>query len=401
MRVFANLFLVLFLADGGVSLLDELVSLLSPVAFLSGARGALAGSVMILAVPVYLCLGIDRRLPKRVFIPLVLFVLWCPLAAWFFPPLAGNRAYGLLAAAAQVALGLLPLTRFRKGRGRSLTMPPAMFDAPWFSLRNTLVFGAVNLVVLPLALAMLVLSAANSYMAGYTSGFMRLAPGGLYMTERFYRRDNRTIRLAAMIHVGEKAYYEELAGSVGPGRTIVLAEGVTDDGNLLRNRMDYGKVAGFLGLTSQAEMRFRGRVIEPEALDEASRGGEKKLPDILRADLDVSSFRPPTILFLNTMGKQLRESRSLMEGLLAMNAWSKKNITREMQDVIMDDILHRRSREVVRHLGKALDRYDTVVIPWGALHMKEIEEEVLKRGFRLQEERERVSIDFRRMLPGR
>ena len=65
MRVFANLFLVLFLADGGVSLLDELVSLLSPVAFLSGARGALAGSVMILAVPVYLCLGIDRRLPKR------------------------------------------------------------------------------------------------------------------------------------------------------------------------------------------------------------------------------------------------------------------------------------------------------------------------------------------------
>src|SRR5512141_88364 len=101
MRVFANLFLVLFLADGVVSLLDELVSLLSPVAFLSGARGALAGSVMILAVPVYLCLGIDRRLPKRVFLPLTIFVLWCPLSVWFFPSLAGNRAYGLLAAAAQ------------------------------------------------------------------------------------------------------------------------------------------------------------------------------------------------------------------------------------------------------------------------------------------------------------
>ena len=117
--------------------------------------------------------------------------------------------------------------------------------------------------------------------------------------------------------------------------------------------------------------------------------------------MDVSAFRPPTILFLNTMGKQLQESHSLVKGLLAINAWAEKNITREMHDVIMDDILHRRNREVIRYLGKALDRYDTVVIPWGAMHMKEIEEEVLKRGFVLQEERERVSIDFRRMLLGR
>jgi hypothetical protein len=405
MRVFANLFLVLFLADGGVSLLDELVSLLPPVLLLSGVRSALALSVMVMAVPVYLCLGIDRRLPKRVFLPLTLFVFWCPLSVLFFPALAGNRAYGLLASAAQVALCMLPLSRFRTAGARSLTMPPAMFDAPLFSLKNTLVFGAANLFVIPLALPLLVLYAANSYMATYTSGFMRLSPGGLYMTERTYRRDSRTIRLAGMIHVGEKEYYDELVSSVGPGRTIVLAEGVSDDRHLLRNRMDYGKVAGFLGLTSQERMHFRGRLIEAEALDEPqvrSRDAGKKEPaDILMADLDVSAFRPPTILFLNAIGKQLQESPSLVKGLLASNAWATKNITREMNEVIMDDILHRRNREVIRQLAKALDRYDIVVIPWGALHMKEIEQEVLKRGFKLQEERERVSIDFRKMLLGK
>ncbi len=407
MRFFANLFLVLFIADGGVSLLDELVSLLSPVAFLSGARNVLADSVIVMAVPVYLCLGIDRRLPKRVFLPLTLFVFWCPLSAWFFPALAGNRTYGLLVAAAQVALVTLPLSRFRKGGARSLTMPPAMFDAPLFSLKNTLVFGAANLFVIPLALAMLVLYTANSWMAEYTSGFMRLAPGGLYMTDRVYRRGNRTIRLASMIHVGEKEYYDELVGSIVPGRTIVLAEGVTDDKDLLQNRLNYGRVAAFLGLTSQEKMLFRGKLIEPEAL-EAPRvrsrdPGEKKQtgPDILRADLDVSAFRPPTILFLNAIGKHLQESQSLVKGLLAINAWAEKNISPEMNEIIMDDILHRRNREVIRHLGRALDRYDTVVIPWGALHMKEIEEEVLKRGFVLQEERERVSIDFRKMLLGK
>jgi hypothetical protein len=56
---------------------------------------------------------------------------------------------------------------------------------------------------------------------------------------------------------------------------------------------------------------------------------------------------------------------------------------------------------VIRHLEKALVRYDTVIIPWEALHMKEIEAEVLKRGFKLKEERERVSIDFRKMLMGK
>jgi hypothetical protein len=153
---------------------------------------------------------------------------------------------------------------------------------------------------------------------------------------------------------------------------------------------------------------FRGKLIGPEALDQPrpqpSGAGEKEPAgptDILRADVDISAFRPPTILLLNTIGKQLQESRSLVKGLVAINAWAEKNISREMNEVIMDDILHRRNRELIRYLGKAIDRYDTVVIPWGAMHMKEIEREVLRRGFVLKEERERVGIDFPKLLLGR
>ncbi|RNC70118.1 MAG: hypothetical protein ED859_06550 [Desulfuromonadales bacterium] len=407
MRVFANLFLIMFLVDGGISLLDEIVSLLfSPVAPLSEARNILADAVIFMAVAVYLCLGIDRRLPKGVFIPLILFVLLCPLFPWFFPSLAGNRAYGLVAAAAQLALCMLPLSRFRKEGECSLTMPPAMFDAPLFSLRNTLVFSAVNLFVIPFALTVLALFTANAYMAEYTAGFMRLGPGGLSMAERVYRRDSRTIRLVSMIHVGDKEYYDQLMGSIAPGRTIVLAEGVTDNDNLLPNRLDYGRVAGFLGVTTQDTMLFRGRLIGEEALEAPQvrgRGAGKEKQagpaDILRADVDVSVFRPPTILFLDTIGKQLMESPTLVQGLLTINTWAENTITPHMYEVIMDDILYRRNREVIRHLGKALERYDTVVIPWGALHMKELEEEILRRGFTLQEHKERVSIDFRKLLP--
>ena len=401
MRVFANLFLILFLADGGFSLVDELVPLLTPFAPFTGLRMLLAGTVIVMAVPLYLYLGIDRRLPKRVFLPLIFFVFICPLSTWMFPALAEFRIYGLLMAVTQVLLGMLPLYYFRKGDERSLTMPPELFSAPFFSIRNSLIFGAVNLFIVPLFLGMSALSVADAYMADYTSGFMHLTPGGLQMTERAYWKGNQTIRLAAMIHVGNREYYENVTGSIAQGRTIVLAEGVSDVRKLLRNSIDYGKMAGFLGLTSQNEMRFRGRIIgskdlESPRLDTRSDGNEKQVgkADILRADVDVSDFRPPTILLLNALGKIMQGSNSFVKGFTALNSWGEKNITPEMSDIIMDDILHRRNLEVIRYLEKSLGRYDTVVIPWGALHMKEIEAEVLKKGFKLQEERERVSIDF-------
>ena len=402
MRVFANLFLLMFLADGGFSLIDELVPLLSPLAPFTSLRNLLAGTVIVMAACLYLCLGIDRRLPKRVFLPQILFALFCPFSIWLFPPLAGIRAYGLIAAALQVALGMLPLCCFRRGGTRCLTMPPELFAAPFFRLKNSLIFGATTLFFAPFALLLLVLFTLNAYMTEYTSGFMRLNPGGLRMVERVYKRDNRTIRLAAMIHVGNRKFYDDLVGSIPPGRSIVLAEGVSDDEDLLANSIDYGRMAGYLGLTSQKEMHFKGRVIEPEEL-ESPRPGSRSAKqagkvDILRADVDVSDFRPPTVLLLNAIGKQLQESDSFVKEFQALNSWGEKNLTPEMSEIITDDILHQRNREVIRYLDRALGRYDTVVIPWGALHMKEIEAEVLKRGFVLQEERERLSIDFLKML---
>jgi hypothetical protein len=306
-------------------------------------------------------------------------------------------------AAGQVILGMLPIFRFRKTGELILVMPKAMFDAPFFSLRNTLIFGAANLFVIPFALVLFTLYAVNSYMEVNTSGFMRLGPDGLHMTERVYRRDNKTIRLAAMIHVGEKEYYEDMVGSIAPGRTIVLAEGVTDDKKLVRNRLDYGKFAGILGLTSQENMRFNGRMIgnlEKPSLQPKAEGKKEtaESADILRADVDISSFRPQTIHFLDALGKHLRENASMVKGLMSFNTWAEKNITPQTHQIIMDDILYARNKEVIRHLRKALQQYDTIVIPWGALHMPEIEAEVLKLGFELRQEQERVSIDLIKML---
>lgn len=399
MRVFANLFLSLFLVDGGISVLDELFTLFSLGTFFSGVRILVAGVVMMMSIAIYPCLGIDKRLPKRIILPLLLLLYWSAVGTWFFPVLGENRIYGLLMASVQVLLCYIPVAHFHCAGRFGLQLPEELFRTPFFSIKNTLCFVAANLVVIPLVLGPLVMVAADLAIGGKTAGFVRLTPSGLRMTERVYRLNNKTIRLVSMIHVAEKEYYADLFTPSASVRTIVLAEGVTDDRKLLRNSFGYGKMAGLLGLTSQETIRLKGRLVDADTFDESGfEPGEGGMSDVLRADTDISAFHPTTRLFLDAVGKQLTESTSLVQALVAINTWAEKNLTPDASKAIMDDILHRRNAVLISHLGQVLPRYDMIIIPWGALHMAEIEESVLKRGFVLQEERSRVGIDFRKLV---
>lgn len=403
MRIIANIFLLLFFADSGISLIDEIVSLAAPLPPLAVIRNLLANAVVLTSVPLYLSLGVDRRLPKMIFLPMIIFVFSCLSCAWVFPSLPSDGGFGLLIAAIQVGLSLVIILHLRKENGQP-TLADADFYAPFFSLKNTLAFTAINLLLAPLVLSLLLFGSARAFIEENATGFMRLAPEGLHMTEKVYSRGNKTIRLAAMIHLGEKAYYDELTRSFASGRTIVLAEGVTDEKNLLRERLDYGKLADFLGLTTQERLQFKGRFIGDEDLEEAPADGEgeavRESADVLRADVDISSFHPETIHFLDALGRQLKENSSTVQGLLAFNDWSKKNVTPQTHKIVMDDILYGRNKELIRNLRKAVGRYDSVIIPWGALHMPEIEKEVVKEGFQLREQRERLSIDLKKLLWG-
>ena len=396
---------MLYLTDGTLSLFDELLSLIAPLPALSQPRNFLAEVVMIMAFVVFQCLGIDKRLPKRIFLPLISFLCLVPISTLVFPSLWGSATFELLTALGQVLLCLLPVYYLRKMNQSGFLLPESMFQGPFFSLKNTAIFSVAGLSVVPLVSVLLLMSTTNSFLRKGTSGFVRLDPQGIYMADRVYRRDDRTIRLVGMIHIGEKQYYDDLVGQFPSGRTIVLAEGVSDSRNVLPNKLDYGKVADYLGLTLQQEkMHFKGRMIDASELEKprAKSGADGAAQvDVLRADVDVSSFQPQTIRFLDELGKHMRQSTSVSEGLLTAEAWSRKFLTPENQQVIMDDILYRRNNEVVRHLRKAVPRYDTIVIPWGALHMPAIEAEVLKQGFELQQARERMSIDFAKVLRAR
>ena len=391
MRRFANFYIIIFLFDAGLSLVDEVLAVYGTSSPLfSNGRLLVAFAVIALSMVVYACLGIDRRLPKRVFVPMILYITWCSVAMWPLSGVIDRASLPLIASVGQVATGLLAIALLR---GRVL-LPPEIFQQSAFSLRNTLSFIAVNLLLTPFVLIYAGLALTSYYLEEQTAGFLRISPVGIYMAERSYHRDAKEIRLAGMIHIGKAEYYEDLAGSLSAEATIILTEGVTDRQHLLEHNFNYSKLAGVIGLSSQDKMQIDGNLVDLDESSQVTRGAGGK-PDIAWADIDLSRFDPQTVEFLNAIGSTLFSGKPLLEALAEYSAWANENMTPERVAGVMADIIDKRNKSVIASLSKTLQHYDTIIIPWGAMHMPGIEAAILDQGFKQGEKKERMSLDFR------
>ena len=297
MRKFANLFFVVYLADGALTLLHELLAIFMQTAPTSGLRNLVAVAALLFAMPLYISLGIDRRLPKLVIIPQVLFIFWVGLGAW--PIVITSGSFVLLAALVQTLLGLLPFILYSGTAGSNRLLPEERFLDDFFGLRNTLTFFILHIVLMPFALGYMGVAVMAHYADRETAGFVRLGSDGLHMEERVYSRSGQKIRLTGMIHIGEQAFYTDLIDSTTTDRTVILAEGVTDEDNLLTTHFGYDAMAKMLGLTSQADMEFSGQLVDESDLDEIAEGPFDVLePHIIQADTDLNRFDPQTIEFI-------------------------------------------------------------------------------------------------------
>ena len=405
MRTFANLFLFFFLIDGSLSVLDDALILTSGIELISPLRNLNAIATLLLAFALFIALGLDRRLLKRIFLPLLAFLIWTTAGCW---PLGGTLAreqLQLMASLLQLLLGGMTFLYLRY-RGGSFQFRPEDFSGRPFSLMHTLTYFAGSLLVLPFLFVFLTLATVSQQVATQTAGYMRVSPLGLYMKERVYAQKGKEVRLTGMIHIGEQEYYRDLAATIDSRHTIVLAEGVSDELGLLNHRFDYNLVGSALGLSSQEEMLIEAQRVEVDDL-----GGDDwseqsfDIPHIARADVDLSAFEPRTVEFLNVLGRLLTGDGEFGEKFADYNSWVEKNMTPEVFDTIMVDIVEKRNHTLIGHLEQALPYYDTIVVPWGAMHMPAIEQALLGKGFMMVDERERLSLDFRslpyRELAGR
>jgi hypothetical protein len=371
-----SLYLGLFLTDGGISLVDDSLIVFCNVHILGTTRGILAVLSILMAIVIYVLMGITPMIPKRLFLPLTLFIPVALLAAVPFVIYFHNsiRLIGWGISLCQVILGLSILYRVQGGlKFHWPLIAENQLEVRGFSWRNVVAFLLANVFVM-LPGAVIYLFFCTALAVGYFSeGFVALRSGGFTVQARKYIRDDgKTVQLFPMSHVAERSFYRMLSESFTTN-SIILMEGVTDEKGLLTNRISYQRMAKSLGV---AEQQKEFKPVQGE---------------IVRADVDVEQFTTNTIGFLNLI--MLVHSKGLNPELLMQVILFSPAPGFEQE--LIDDLLRKRNRHLVEELRSRLSQSEMFVVPWGAAHMPEIAREIQTLGFHLDETRDFTVIRFR------
>jgi len=375
--ILLNLFLALFLASGFVSLMDDSLVLLFGLHLLTVMSGILTFIAMLAAVLVYGLMGLAPMIPKRVFLPVTLFYVASLLVSLFILIYTFDRAPqgDWVLSLCQVLL-VVGLVWWLQGgvKFRWPIVEDKHLGARSFSWGNLSVFVLVNVLGLLPAIIVSVFFLAALAVDHYSEGFMVLRPNGFSVQVRKYvRNDGKTIELFPMAHVADARFYQKVSQTF-PTNSMILMEGVTDDRNLLTNKISYRRMAKSLGLSEQRQefVPQRGEMVD--------------------ADVDVDQFSKDTIDFLNLV--MLVHAK----GVTPANVQTLMQYSPppHLQDEFINDLVHKRNQRVLEEIRLELPETDNLMVPWGVAHMPGIARAIQKSGFRLSETQEYMVIQFRK-----
>lgn len=304
-----------------------------------------------------------------------IYVAWAAIGAGFPLPFvwpAGATA-AIAAGELALALGTWVSLRRRDVRGGG------------FSWGRCAGLALLAVAGLPLLFAAGLATAGAQAVEARTAGYVKVRAHGLLLEEREFTRDDRRVRLIGMMHIGNREFYEHVHRSLpGDGPTVVLLEGVTDREGVLRNRFSYGKIANLLGLSSQETSALQRGVAE-------KRPDAPAKVDYQSADVDVASFSALTRECLRALGAVL--SDPTRETFLRVFGEADSPLQRpEANAAVTRDLLENRNAHLLGEIRRALAQYGVVVVPWGALHLPDIEAALLAQGFRETRRAERPVI---------
>lgn len=374
MIAFANLFLIGFALDGAVSVLDDLLRTGSDPTTLSVLRAAIALAVWFAALGNFLLLALNPRLPKRILLPLIGFLIWCLLGAYpFATGLQPSATSAFALSGIQLALALATFCWIRL---RSTTHHWLLHasDLPRKRPRvgYTLRFAVATALIAPPLLAGIAGLSLFSQIERATAGFMTFDLTGINSTAREYRREDQRIDLIGMAHIGDDDAYLDLFESFAGKSTLLLEEGVTDEDGLIGDSLLYDMLAGRIGLDVQPS--FEALLAEMPPSDAGV-----PMPDIRNADVDARVFEKDTLAVIGAAAR-LYQSDRLAPALKEFQA-TLDELGPEATAVAFRDLIDNRNAHLLGEIQAGLDDYQRIIVPWGALHLPGIEDAILDWGF--------------------
>jgi hypothetical protein len=389
----ANAYLLAFAADAAVSLVDEIWFAAAGTTPLTEVRNWLALVVVAYSLVMAFVVAFVPPLPKLVFVPLIVAALWFAVGA---PPLmaaTGDRSASFALALVQMTIATAAFLIVQLRAGQTFLAAHLLPRKGHLFLRVVLA-SLIVVALIPVGLAGLGAWALASAAEQQTAGYLRFTWSEIQARETLMRKGDKTVYLIATAHIAEGSFYKAIYKDV-PAHAVILAEGITDTKGLLGGDASRGEAATFLGLETQAVFED---LLEPvqagdEAVKDAAPKGKpgdkpvpapvKTRPDVVRADIDVSELSEPTLRCLRgdvTVGNAALDDDP--------NAGAATPTCSEAdRKVFWDEILYARNNKLMATFDALADKYDVFVVPWGALHMPDLQSAFEERKFRAERSR--------------
>lgn len=400
----ANAFLVVTALSALAGLLDSIVlkSGMDSAFFL--LRMQLGGLAAVLAFLVLAELVLVPHLPKLTILPPLLVTLWqiigAPGIEWSLGDHASlARLDGILLGS--VGAGLL-MNKLNYGTWfiRSIDLP--VYER---LVRRTLIAGPIAALLLVVVGVGALVAAIPTYIEKESRGYLHFAANGLEVRETVMRKGDNEVRLVGMVHIGEPEFYRQLYAGI-PAQALILAEGVTDRENRMKAKPSYDNAARGLGLQSQGEFQSLlagSNVVQDEAAPAAAPGAPPQPPAaavqgqppappaapgkpfVVFADIDVSELSPATLSFIEAAGS-IFQSATLSEAAEKYMALTGRFTEPEVR-AVMEELVVKRNEHAMAAFDRHEARFKLIYLPWGALHMPDFEDRLVKRGYRIASSR--------------
>lgn len=207
--------------------------------------------------------------------------------------------------------------------------------------------------------------------------------------EKIFIKDKTKIHLVGMIHIASKDYYKKIIsnsplptvptnGLTKPNSIVTLLEGITDKDDLKKDQtpLDYESLSKLLGLVSQSKYYFQFPNIELADIDYS------EIPLTLRADIGMlGKMIGQLSLFAN---KKITAEE--LEAFFTAHEVQIEQFANSMNENAEFDkiILEKRNDFLWTKIKASEANYQTILVPWGAKHLPDIELRLLSQGYILE-----------------
>jgi hypothetical protein len=393
----ANAYLLTFAASSAVALVDEIWFAAAGTTPLTEVRNWFSLLTVVFSLLMVVVVALVPQLPKLVFVPLIVAALWFAFGA---PPLvaqSADRTASLGLAFLQMILATTAFLIVQLRAGQALLNAQLLPRKNNVFLRIALA-SLVVVALIPIGLAGLGAWALVSAAEQQTNGYLRFTWSEIQAREMLMRKDDKTVYLVATAHIAEASFYKEVYKNV-PAHAVILAEGISDVRGLLGGEVSRGEAATFLGLDTQAvledlmkptpvettkDVGASGKDVKPKAVeDKPAPPPAKTRPDVVRADIDVSELSATT---LRCLREDVQLGNAALDDDPDTNA-ATPTCTEADRKVFWDEILYTRNNKLMAAFDALADKYEMFVVPWGALHMPDLQRAFEERGYRAERSR--------------